>query len=49
MAPVKGAKPTLTAIARRLVALLNAMVRDGLTWDQTEVGQSLHPRPTTHT
>jgi transposase len=49
MAPVKGAKATLTAIARRLVVLLNAMVRDGLTWDQTEVGQGLHPRPTTHT
>lgn len=46
MAPIKGAKATLTAIARRLVVLLNAMVRDGLTWSQTEVGQGLHPRPT---
>ena len=47
MAPIKGAKATLTAIARRLVVLLNAMVRDHLCWAQTEIGQGLHPRPTT--
>lgn len=46
MQPNKGAKRALIAIARRLLVLLNAMVRDGVTWMETEIGQGRHPRPT---
>jgi hypothetical protein len=28
-----------TRVARRMLGVLNAMVRDGLTWQQTRVGQ----------
>jgi transposase len=45
MQPAKGAKRALIAIARRLLVLLNAMVRDGLRWPETEIGQGRHPRP----
>lgn len=45
MAPTKGAKCALIAIARRLLVLLNAMVRDGLRWSETEIGQGYHVRP----
>ena len=41
----KGAKRALVAIARRMLVLANAMLRDQLTWDQTAIGQGLHPRP----
>lgn len=47
MHPHKGAKRALVAIARRMLVLLNAMVRDSLTWRETEIGQGLHPRRTT--
>lgn len=45
MQPHKGAKPALVAIARRMLTLLNAMVWDDLTWDETEIVQGHHPRP----
>ena len=32
-------KVALIAVARRLLGILNAMVRDGLTWQDTRVGQ----------
>lgn len=32
-------KAAVIACARRMLGILNAMVRDGLTWDQTRVGQ----------
>jgi len=35
----KPHKQALVACMRRLLGILNAMVRDGLTWDQTQVGQ----------
>lgn len=35
----KPPKVALVACMRRLLGLLNAMVRDGLTWQQTSVGQ----------
>lgn len=35
----KAHKVALIACARRLLGILNAMVRDDLTWDQTQVGQ----------
>lgn len=35
----KPFKVALIACARRLLRILNAMLRDGLTWDQTKVGQ----------
>lgn len=47
LAPTKGAKRALVAIARRMLVLLNAMVRDGLTWEETEIAQGRHPRPGT--
>src|SRR5699024_4071061 len=36
MRPAKETKVVLTAIARRMLVLLNAMVRDGLDWTETE-------------
>lgn len=45
MAPGQAAKPTLIAIARRMLVLLNAMVRDGLAWDETDIAQGRCPRP----
>lgn len=45
--PTKGAKPTLVAIAWRMLVLLNVIVRDGLVWDETDIGRGLHPRPGT--
>lgn len=45
MAPGKGAKPVLVAIARRMLVVLNAMVRDGLVWAETDIAQGHHPRP----
>jgi len=41
----KPHKVAMIACTRRLVGILNAMLRDGLTWQQTEVGQGhfLHP------
>ena len=47
LAPAKGAKPALVALARRMLVLLNAMVRDGLDWAETDVAQGRHPRPST--
>jgi transposase len=44
--PTKGAKPVLVAIARRMLVLLNAMIRDGLVWEETAIAQGHHPRPT---
>jgi transposase len=36
----------LLACARRMLGILNAMVRDGLTWQQTRVGQGAFlPQP----
>jgi transposase len=35
----KARKVALVACMRRLLGILNAMVRDGLTWQQTQVGQ----------
>lgn len=32
-------KPAVIACARRMLGILNAMVRDGLTWPETTVGQ----------
>ncbi len=32
-------KVAIVAVARRMLGILNAMVRDGLTWQQTRVGQ----------
>jgi hypothetical protein len=32
-------KPAVIACARRMLGILNAMVRKGLTWQETEVGQ----------
>lgn len=32
-------KPAVIACARRMLGILNAMLRDGLTWQQTRVGQ----------
>lgn len=32
-------KVALVAVARRMLGILNAMIRDGLTWQQTKVGQ----------
>jgi hypothetical protein len=31
--------PVVIACARRMLGILNAMVRDSLTWQQTRVGQ----------
>ena len=45
MRPAKETKVVLTAIARRMLVLFNAMVRDGLDWTETEIGQGQHPRP----
>jgi transposase len=41
----KAHKVAMIACMRRLVGILNAMLRDGLTWQQTDVGQGhfLHP------
>ncbi len=38
-------KPAVIACARRMLGILNAMVRDGLTWPETQVGQG-HFLPT---
>ena len=35
----KARKVALLACARRMLGIINAMVRDGLTWQQTKVGQ----------
>ena len=35
----KNPKVALIACARRMLGIINAMIRDGLTWDQTQVGQ----------
>lgn len=35
----KPYKVAMVATMRRLLGILNAMLRDGLTWDQTNVGQ----------
>lgn len=35
----KSHKVAMVACMRRLLGILNAMIRDGLNWDQTEVGQ----------
>jgi transposase len=35
----KPKKVALLACARRMLGIINAMVRDGLTWQQTKVGQ----------
>jgi hypothetical protein len=37
----------MIACERRLVGILNAMLRDGLTWQETDVGQGhfLHAVP----
>jgi transposase len=37
----KGHKVAMVACMRRLLGILNAMIRDGLTWQQTQVGQGL--------
>lgn len=34
-------KPAVIACARRMLGILNAMLRDGLTWQQTQVGQGV--------
>jgi len=40
-------KPAVIACARRMLGILNAMVRDGLTWPETQVGQGhFLPPPT---
>lgn len=44
MAPRKGAKRALIALARRMLVLLNAMVRDDLPWLDTDIGQGRYPR-----
>jgi len=36
-------KVMITACMRKLLALINAMVRDGLTWDQLNVVKKLAP------
>jgi transposase len=43
----KPKKVALMACARRMLGIINAMVRDGLTWQQTKVGQGhvLPPPP----
>lgn len=40
-------KIMVIAIARRMLGILNAMARDGHTWDQTDVGRGLYPRSST--
>ena len=43
----KPYKVALVACMRRLLGILNAMIRDGLTWQETKVGQGLF-LPTDH-
>lgn len=39
-------KPAIIACARRMLGILNAMIRDGLTWSETRVGQGAFlPKP----
>lgn len=41
----KANKVRIVACMRKLLTLLNAMVRDGLTWDQLDVVKKLNPNP----
>jgi len=41
----KPHKPALIAVARRMVGILNAMVRDDLLWSETKVGQGVFLAP----
>lgn len=41
----KPRKVIVIAIARRMLGILNAMARDGLMWEQTDVAQGRYPRP----
>jgi transposase len=47
MASRTGAKRALIAIARRMLVVITAMVRDTLTWEDTAIRQGHHPRPPT--
>ena len=45
--PAKLPKVIIVACMRKLLSLINAMVRDGLTWDQLDVVKKLANKPLT--